>query len=156
MLHARAPVRGTGWGCFTCGLAQDGAIAVICAACEARYQTQGDVETALRFVCLGFPGDRKRLPIAHLRGEHVHVRRRHPELEPVAPMTVLESDTRWSTHAEEGQGCLCSRCGTTIWEGTVALRAWQEDADWELRYHPVCFGTEPCVEDPYADEEDPC
>jgi hypothetical protein len=149
-----APVPGTGWGCFTCGLAQDGAIAVICSECESRYHTQGAVETVLRFACLGVPGDRKRLPVGHLRGEHVHVRRRHPEMEQVAPMAVLETDTRWGTHADEGQGCLCSRCGTTIWEGTVALRVWPEHGDWELRYHHVCFGGEPCVEEPYDDEEE--
>lgn len=33
MLHVRAPVLGTGWGCVVCGLPSDGALAIVCDAC---------------------------------------------------------------------------------------------------------------------------
>lgn len=41
-----APVPGTGWGCYICGLPQDGAVAVVCDACmqeerEIRYAVVG-------------------------------------------------------------------------------------------------------------------
>jgi len=35
MLPRRAPVPGTVWGCFVCGLPGDGAIAVLCDPCHA-------------------------------------------------------------------------------------------------------------------------
>lgn len=147
MLTARAPVPGMGWGCFQCGLSQDGALAVLCAGCEGDYATQGAVETALRFVCAGLLADGTRRPIEDLRGEHVHVRRRHPEVSQVPAFQVLPSDTRFAQSMDEGQGCLCSRCGTTIWPGVVAIRAWPDDGRYEYRYHPVCYGAEPHDDD---------
>ncbi len=33
MLHVRAPVPGTGWGCFACKLPLNGAVAVLCDIC---------------------------------------------------------------------------------------------------------------------------
>jgi hypothetical protein len=63
MLNRRAPVPGKGWGCVTCGLPSDGAVAVLCNACAERYQHD---ETALRFVCLGYASSGKRFPIDQL------------------------------------------------------------------------------------------
>jgi hypothetical protein len=154
IVHARSIEPGKGWGCPVCGLSQDGALAVICEVCESRYGTQGQVETALRFACRGWPGTDGRLHIEDLRGEHVHRRWRHPEVEQIPRCTVLPTDTRFDRHADEGQGCLCSRCGTTIWEGAHAIRAWPESGRYALSYHPVCFGAEPSTEDPYGRDED--
>jgi len=63
MLHQRAPVRGTGWGCFVCGLPSDGAVAVICDDCLPGIQAGGSP----KFVCVGYPYQNDRLPFADLK-----------------------------------------------------------------------------------------
>jgi hypothetical protein len=70
MLHLKAPVPRTGWGCFVCGLANDGALAVICDDClsHAREATEA---------ALGFLTDRRRIPVSELRGHHDHDLSKH-------------------------------------------------------------------------------
>ena len=46
MLNRRAPIAGTGWGCVVCGLAADGAVAVLCNDCVGHPPV---------FVCAGYP-----------------------------------------------------------------------------------------------------
>src|ERR1051325_2230438 len=53
----RSPTPGRGWGCFACGLPPHGAIAVVCDTCLGKPGQ----EIALRFVCIGYPGDGERL-----------------------------------------------------------------------------------------------
>ena len=73
MLHRRAPVPGTGWGCFQCGLSQDGAVAVLCDECLEASKPK-------RFVCVGQPGDGKRMPVEELSTEPFdHDMSKHPE-----------------------------------------------------------------------------
>lgn len=156
LLTARSPIPGHGWGCFTCGLDSNGASAVICERCAQPYEQgeKGSIEEDLRWACRGYPGIEGRIPFDALRGEHQHVRHRHPELEQAAPLHPLPTDTPWPTHIEEGRGCLCSRCHKTIHEGTIAVRMWLRDEDWEYRYHGVCIGAEPSPwEDPYEEED---
>jgi len=57
MLPRLAPVPGKGWGCAVCGLAMDGAVAVLCDRCV------GDEPSA---VCVGYPSAGQRMPIAEL------------------------------------------------------------------------------------------
>lgn len=154
MLNAQAPIADHGWACVQCGIGADGAIAVVCEACarpfeEGAGQRQGHLEDALRFACRGYPGTEGRIPIEDLRGEHGHNATRHPEIPAVPPMQVLCTDTRFPTHVQEGQGCHCSRCGCTIWEGTIALRAFSQTEDWQYRYHCTCFGAIPIYENFY-------
>jgi hypothetical protein len=52
-LPFRAPVAGTGWGCFVCGLPADGAVAVLCDACK-------EGSRRLLHCCRGYPTSRKR------------------------------------------------------------------------------------------------
>ncbi len=73
MLDQRAPVPGTGWGCVTCGLPADGALAVVCDAC-ARDRAP------LAAVCRGMPADGKRCPIEDLADVRFgHDMAKHPE-----------------------------------------------------------------------------
>lgn len=57
MLDLRAPIAGTGWGCATCDLPPDGAIAVVCLDCLGLKP---------RFVVNGFVGGAKRTKIGAL------------------------------------------------------------------------------------------
>ena len=107
----------------------------------------------MRFACRGYPGTEGRIRFEDLRGEHVHRPNRHPDEVPqIPPLTVAATDMRFEQADYAGRGCFCSRCGQTIFEGVVALRAWPEGGLDEYRYHPVCFGAEPQSEDPYAEE----
>jgi hypothetical protein len=152
-LTARAPT-GHGWGCLQCDLPTFGAMAVLCAACAGRYAPGESwrVELDLRWACRGYPSSEGRMPFEDLRGEHVHIRSKHPEeVEQIPPMTIAASDTRFEQHVEEGRGCFCSRCGQTIYEGCLAIRAWPEHGTYAYRFHPVCFGALPSPEDPYEE-----
>ena len=151
MLNAKAPVRGHGWGCMQCGLPSHGASAVICDTCAVMHAHH--VEDALGWVCRGYPGSDGRMRVEELRGEHGHDQSKHPELEQHPPLQPHGGDRRYEDHAEEGQGCHCSRCGQTIWEGTIAVRMWPASGDWQYRYHPSCLGATPMDEDPYTDDD---
>lgn len=69
-LHKLAPIPGRGWGCFQCGLPQNGAVAVVCDGC---------LEKDLRYACRGYPGQDGRVPIDQLQGDFRHDLARHPE-----------------------------------------------------------------------------
>lgn len=75
MLDLKAPIPGTGWGCFQCGLPMDGAIALICSRCA-------DDLKDIRFVCGDLPSKLERVPIDQLQAGHEHDLAKHPELEP--------------------------------------------------------------------------
>jgi hypothetical protein len=75
MIEARAPASaaGKGWGCAVCGLAPDGAIAVVCDPClEARRP--------ITRVCAGYMTDAGRVDRASLSAElFEHDRSRHAD-----------------------------------------------------------------------------
>lgn len=78
MLDFTAPVPGTGWGCFQCGLPMDGATTVLCDDCL-------EAEAEIKFVIDGQPLEGKRLPIEEARaraGERPfnHNLNMHPEV----------------------------------------------------------------------------
>jgi hypothetical protein len=58
-LPQRGPVRGKGWGCAVCGLPMDGAVVVMCDACD-----RANVNP--RFVCVGYPKENERMAIEEL------------------------------------------------------------------------------------------
>lgn len=65
MLDKPAPVPGTGWGCFVCGLPSDGAIAVVCDACL-------QAERPILDVCFGYAAADERVSIATVPGLFEH------------------------------------------------------------------------------------
>jgi len=78
-LHRVAPVRGKGWGCFVCGLPQDGAVAVICDPCLAEIRASGG-EKQPKFVCVGEPFRNERLALEDLKTPAFdHDMSKHPE-----------------------------------------------------------------------------
>lgn len=72
-LDVRAPVPGTGWGCFVCGAPMDGAVAVLCDAC-----LESDAE--IRSVCHGRPGEGRRVALAACTEPFHHDMGKHPEV----------------------------------------------------------------------------
>jgi len=74
MLHRRAPVPGSGWGCLACGAPADGAVAVVCDDCLPLG------EAGLRWVVLGMAAEKRRAPISECGGPFGHDESRHPEL----------------------------------------------------------------------------
>lgn len=74
MLNLLSPTPGLGWGCLTCGLSPDGALAVICDDC-----LKSGAE--LKFVCTGYPTQPERTPLSELRpGQFEHILHLHPEV----------------------------------------------------------------------------
>ena len=62
-----------GWGCFVCGLDSFGAVAVLCDECL-------DSNKEIKFACLGYPQDNRRIEIEKLIEEFKHDVSKHPEL----------------------------------------------------------------------------
>lgn len=60
------PTPGKGWGCFTCDLPSNGAMAVLCGPCVEGYAA-GTV--TIREVCTGYPATDGRTPIEELSAE---------------------------------------------------------------------------------------
>ena len=61
------------------------------------------------------------------------------------PFSILLTDRRFATHAEEGEPGLfsCSRQNSEpIVDHDMAIRAWPSDGRYELRYHATCLGFE--------------
>lgn len=74
MVDRLAPTPGRGWGCLTCGLPLNGALAVVCDVCL-------ESGAAPKFVCTGWPTQPERTPLAELApdlfGHALHL---HPEI----------------------------------------------------------------------------
>jgi hypothetical protein len=62
LLDQRGPVAGKGWGCVVCSLPCDGAVAVLCDDCAG-------LGFSPRFVCEGYPAERKRFSTDRLSPE---------------------------------------------------------------------------------------
>lgn len=62
-----------GWGCLVCGLPSTGAVAVLCDECF-------DKKPIIKFACVGYPYENKRIPIDELTGTHEHDLSKHPDL----------------------------------------------------------------------------
>jgi hypothetical protein len=72
-LKQRAPVAGTGWGCQTCGIPEDGAMAVLCEECHKESKP-------ILYACMGLVTDNNRVPIESLSKEPFgHNLQSHPE-----------------------------------------------------------------------------
>ena len=77
MLPGKSPTPGRGWGCAQCGLASDGASAVLCDDCMEAY---GIGKAALKYACKGYPATDGRVPFGEIVGEHNHNIELHPEM----------------------------------------------------------------------------
>jgi len=87
-LSFRAPKEGTGWGCVVCGMPPNGAIVVLCDACQEVFQaTAKDMkspEEGVLSVCFGWPDEDVRLawegfekvPFNHDDEEHIQIHER--------------------------------------------------------------------------------
>lgn len=76
-LHQTAPIPGTGWGCFQCGLPMDGAIAVLCDGCLEQVAAG---ETEIKAVIVGQPVDGVRININDYEHQPFnHDLSKHPE-----------------------------------------------------------------------------
>jgi hypothetical protein len=75
MLDRRAAIVGHGWGCVSCGLPPDGAYAVLCDDCLAKWEEDPAILTV---ACRGYPATEGRIPIAELPPEpFAHDEERH-------------------------------------------------------------------------------
>lgn len=74
MLHFRAPVPATGWGCVVCGLPPDGAVAVLCDGCLDRVS---DGEGKIVFACAGYAGENRRVKVDTLTEKFDHDLSKH-------------------------------------------------------------------------------
>ena len=63
MLPLVGTIPGRGWGCVTCGLPYDGAVALVCPECMGKEPV---------YACRGFPDQEGRDPIADLVTPHTH------------------------------------------------------------------------------------
>lgn len=82
MIERRTRLDGTGWGCVTCDLPNNGALAVICDACAEAAMRSETKQPDLRFVIDDYPARKKRLPYASTDGTTwAHDPAFHPELQ---------------------------------------------------------------------------
>jgi len=70
LLDRRAPVPGTGWGCLSCGLPPNGALALLCDECLSQNRP-------LIFAVRGFLADRQRILLSELRDPYLHDEAKH-------------------------------------------------------------------------------
>jgi hypothetical protein len=128
MLDKRVPAgqEGTGWGCFQCHLPMDGACVVLCDACFDR-------EADARFVILGYPDTKQRLPIEALpQAPFRHDYAYHPEC------------WAWS----EAGSDTCGVCGEQLpdedaWDEAtdqpdLPLHLWRDEGREGLQMHMSC------------------
>ena len=65
-----------GWGCFTCGLSPAGAVAVLCDGClDLNLADQAEI----KFACLGYPKENRRIELEKLTEDFDHDLAKHPE-----------------------------------------------------------------------------
>lgn len=76
MLSFKAKTPGFGWGCFKCGLPQDGAVAVLCDDCIAKYQNG----TPIKYAVDGYPFENRRIPFDELVEPFNCDLSKHPEI----------------------------------------------------------------------------
>lgn len=78
MLKFKAPQPGKGWGCFVCGLKNDGAVAVVCDECLGDPDAGSKVD--IKFACVGYPQDNQRISLDQLAEPFDHNMARHKPL----------------------------------------------------------------------------
>lgn len=65
-----------GWGCFVCGLPSMGAVAVLCDDCLEKWMNK---QFEIKFACLGYPGENRRIELVELTEVFEHDMTKHPE-----------------------------------------------------------------------------
>jgi hypothetical protein len=76
-INKLAPIAGSGWGCFRCGLNADGAVAVLCDECFKN-------NVPPKFVCYDSPVTKQRMRVTLLHGVFRHDPTYHPECREVS------------------------------------------------------------------------
>lgn len=77
-LNKKSPETKGGWGCFVCDLQPFGAVAVLCDDCLDKFFDQ---KIEIKFACLGYPGENRRIEIEKLTEDFDHDLSKHPEEE---------------------------------------------------------------------------
>ena len=79
-----------GWGCFQCGKPAEGAVAVLCDECIDKYFVK---KVEIKFACLGYPGENRRIEIEKLTESFEHDMSKHPEAEQEQiPINIIEPE----------------------------------------------------------------
>jgi len=118
-LHKKSLDEKGGWGCFTCGLPSRGAVAVLCDDCLDK--TTGDKAVEIKFACLGYPGENRRIEMDKLTEEFDHDMSKHPEenrMNFISNMGDFDGDGK--------------TCGMT--SDDTCTKAGSEECDWECPY----------------------
>ena len=109
-----------GWGCFQCERAAEGAVAVLCDACLDKYFNK---EVEIKFACVGFPQDNRRIEIEKLTESFEHDMSKHPEAAeqediPISVIEPLENfDIVFCQNCQEIRavvGGKCAACGEEV------------------------------------------
>ena len=69
-----------GWGCFVCGLPAHGAVAVLCDECLNLEIESGKEPMEVKFACIGYPKENRRVEIEKLTTDFRHDLSKHSEL----------------------------------------------------------------------------
>ena len=75
-LDKKTPEERRSWGCVVCNLPPSGAVAVLCDDCiDELRQKRGEI----KFACLGYPGENRRVGLEKLTEVYEHDNSKHPE-----------------------------------------------------------------------------
>lgn len=75
-LPFKTKTAGFGWGCFECGLPNDGAVSVLCEDCLGKYENG----TPLKYAVDGYPFENRRVPVEELTELFYHDISKHREI----------------------------------------------------------------------------
>lgn len=126
-LHKEIPPeeKNGGWGCFVCDRPARGAVAVLCDDCLDN--TMGDQPVEIKFACLGYPGENRRIEIEKLTVDFDHDMSKHPEENQmffVNPHTIFCQNCQEIVSIIKGRCELCDEnicphCGCTDSEACI-------------------------------------
>lgn len=112
-LDKKSPETKGGWGCFVCGLPSSGAVAVLCDECLEKTSAK---ESEIKFACLGYPGENRRIETDKLTEDFRHDLSKHPET--LSGMIECADCGYGFIPGEEGGKTLCDDCieNRRFWE----------------------------------------
>ena len=117
-LDKKLPVKSTGgWGCFVCGLPPEGAVAVVCDDCLDKFVEN---QIALKYACVGDPGENQRIAVEELTETFEHDPSKHKdeiitedERDFLKCQTCLKVTAIWNGRCSRCDQKICYICGCT-------------------------------------------